>query len=197
MVHSKYVTIFSMVETDEEIIHSYKNGETVALKRLIDRYTDHIYNFVRRLGASSDAPDVTQEIFIKVWKNIRKFDESKATFKTWIFTIARNTVTDFLRKKKAILFSDLETKNESTDESVSEKIPDQAILPDEAVQRLQDKEFLNELVETLSPEYRAVLLLYYQEEMTFDAIGKVLNKPTNTVKSQHRRALIALRKMLK
>jgi len=89
-------------KTDEEIILLYKNGDGEALKTIIDRYTPPIYNFVARLANKNDAPDIVQEVFIKIWKNIHHFDQSKASFKTWIFTIARNTATDFLRKKKSL-----------------------------------------------------------------------------------------------
>ena len=68
------------------------------------------------------------------------------------------------------------------------------------MQELQDKvedgEFLNKILEKLRPEYLEVLTLHYQEEMTFAEIGKILNKPLNTVKSIHRRAVFELRKML-
>ena len=70
------------------------------------------------------------------------------------------------------------------------------ILPDEALQKLQDVEYLNKLLGELSPVYREVLILYYQEEMTFDEIGKILNKPLNTVKSHHRRAILKLKNII-
>ena len=59
--------------SDEEIIISYKNGNLSALKDLIDRYTSNIYNYTARLTNKNDAPDIVQEIFIKVWKNINNF----------------------------------------------------------------------------------------------------------------------------
>ena len=130
-----------------------------------------------------------QDIFIKTWKNIKRYDSKKASFKTWIFTIARNSVTDFWRKKKNILFTEIE-------ESFSENIPDENLLPDEVLQKLEDAELLNKTLEKLRPDYREVLVLYYQEEMTFEEIGGILSKPTNTVKSQHRRAIIELRELL-
>ena len=99
-------------ETDEEIILLYKNGDPEAFKELINRYTSPLYNFTARLTNRNDASDIVQEIFIKVWKNIEHFDPSKASFKTWIFTIAKNTTTDFLRKKKSLLFSDIEKDND-------------------------------------------------------------------------------------
>jgi RNA polymerase sigma-70 factor (ECF subfamily) len=183
-------------KTDEEIIFLYKNGKPEAFKVLINRYTSPLYNFTARLTNKNDASDIVQEIFIKVWKNIQRFNPLKASFKTWIFTIARNTTIDFLRKKKSLSFSDMEKNNDENANSFSENIPDENLLPDEALQKLQDNQFLDKILEKLPPNYREVLVLHYQEEITFEEIGKILDKPLNTVKSQHRRAIMELRKML-
>lgn len=178
---------------DNELLRAYFADDEHAFKILIDRYTPLIYNFTARLAGREYASDITQEVFIKVWKNIRKFDIEKASFKTWIFTIARNATIDFLRKKKEIDFSDLDSDNEYT---FAETIPDEALLPDKVLEKLEDSKLLDHLLEQLPATYKAVLVLHYQEEMTFDEISTVLGKSPNTVKSQHRRALTQLRKMV-
>ena len=187
---------FEISETDEDIILAYNNGDREAFKKLIDRYASPLYNFTARLSNKSDASDIVQESFIKAWKNISHFDPGRASFKTWIFTIAKNATTDFLRRKKSILFSDIKAGDEDDVNSFAENIPDKDLLPDESMQKLEDSKFLNTMLEKLPRDYREVLVLHYQEEMTFAEIGKVLRKPLNTVKSQHRRAVIELRKMI-
>ena len=182
--------------TDEEIIISYKNNNQEAFAALINRYTAPLYNFVARLVGRNNASDIIQEVFIKVWKNIRRFDPTRASFKTWVFTIAKNTATDFLRKKRSLLFSDIEKNDDENIDSFAENISVENLLPDEILQKAEDVELLNKTLEKLRLDYREILTLYYQEEMTFEEIGKVLDKPLNTVKSQHRRAIIELRKML-
>ncbi|MFA5936606.1 MAG: RNA polymerase sigma factor [Candidatus Paceibacterota bacterium] len=183
------------MNTDQELIDSFiLHNDRDSLKELILKYTPQIYNFTRHFVGVNEADDITQDVFIKVWKNLRKFDSEKASFKTWIFTIAKNTATDFLRKRKSILFSDIQINEE--DESFSENIPDENLLPDEALQKLQDSILLNKILEKLPIHYKTILILHYQEEMTFDEIGKILNKPLNTVKSYHHRAILELRKML-
>ncbi len=186
--------------TDEEIITAYKNGDQEAFRSLIDRYTGPLYNFSARLAGESSTPDIIQEIFIKVWKNLHRFSPEKASFKTWIFTIARNTITDFLRKKKSVVFSDLgKNKTERSDgdsSSFAENIPDEHVLPDAALQKLQDRKFLDETLKKLRQSYREILVLHYDEEMTFSEIGEILHKPLNTVKSDHRRALLELKNLL-
>jgi len=180
--------------TDQEIIERYRTGEKNVFEQLIEKYTPLVFNFAAHLAGRENASDIVQETFIKVWKNFMRFDPKKASLKTWILAIARNTAIDFLKKKKNILFSELTIELET---EFAETIPDSELLPDEALARLEDASLLQKLLGELSPEYRATLVLHYQEEMTFEEIGKVLGKPLNTVKSYHRRALIGLRKMVK
>ena len=90
---------------DKILIQQYLKGDEKSLEILIARYLKPIYSFVyKNVGNPSEAEDITQEVFIKIWKNIKKFDQNK-NFKPWIFQIAKNTSIDFLRKKKSIPFS--------------------------------------------------------------------------------------------
>ncbi len=182
--------------TDEEIIELYKKGNQEAFAELVNRYTAPLFNFTARIGNRNDARDIVQEVFIKVWKNINNFDEKKASFKTWIFTVARNTTTDFLRKKKSLLFSDMNQNADEDMDSFETDIPAEDLLPDKVLEKLHDENLLNKTLEKIQPNYLEVLVLHYQEEMTFEEIGKVLGKPLNTVKSQHRRAIMELRKII-
>lgn len=184
----------SILKTDEDIVELYKNGNREIFKELIDRYSHTIFNFTAHLVGKKEATDIVQDIFIKIWKNLNKFNSKKSSFKTWIFVIAKNTCVDFLKKKKSILFSEI-NNNEMVD--FSETIIDETPLPIETLQKLQDSKILADLLEKLPLNYKIVLILYYQEEMTFEEIGKTLNKPLNTVKSHHRRAILELRKKLK
>lgn len=181
-------------ENDAEIIELCKKGEANLFKILVDRYTSPLFNFAARLVGPENAPDILQEVFLKAWKNLKKFDSKKASFKTWIFTIARNSCTDFSRKKKQILFSEMEDKE--AEESFEESIPDEVLLQDEIFQKMEDEKLLGSALEKLLPEYRSILILHYAEDMTFDEIGKILKKPPNTVKSRHYRAILSLRKIL-
>lgn len=179
--------------TDKEILTLYKNGEEEIFQELLKKYTPMVFNFSARIVGQEEAKDITQNVFIKVWKNLKRFDEDKSSLKTWIITITKNTITDFLRKRKNILFSDME--NNENEIPFSETIEDENPLPDEILQRLQDEKKLNDVLEKISILHKTILVLHYQENMTFDEIGKVLNKPLNTVKSYHRRAILELRNL--
>ena len=91
--------------TDEKLVQIYLKGDGKALEELVRRYLSLIYNFSRRYNGDADnVSDIAQEVFVKVWKNLKKFDKSK-NFKLWIFTIAKNTALDWLKKKNAVPFS--------------------------------------------------------------------------------------------
>lgn len=175
------------MEEDNFLIKKYLEGDQSSLKIIIDRYTPSIFNFSKRF-VSEAAADITQEVFIKVWKNLKSFNSDKSSFKTWLFVIARNTITDYLRKKRPIPMSHI-----SEGDYLAENIPDVAPLPYVVLEKLQDKEVLLKAMESLPDNYKTVLTLYYGEDMTFKEIGEVLDKPLNTVKSYHYRAIILLK----
>jgi RNA polymerase sigma-70 factor (ECF subfamily) len=151
---------------------------------------------VARAVGKREAEDILSEVFIKVWQNLKKFNSSKASFKTWIFSIARNSSIDFLRKKKITLFSDLESMGIS-DEIFQDTIADEGSLSDENLDKIQDLDFLNQALEKLSPAEKSILLLRYQEDMSFEEISEIFQKSSNTIKSIYRRTIIKLRDVFK
>lgn len=180
--------------TDEQLVGQYRNGDQKSLEFLIERYLKPIYYFSHRMvGTVHDAEDVTQETFVKAWKHLKKFDERKS-FKTWLFSIAKNTALDFLKKKKAVPFSAFD--NEEGDSALTESIADPEALPPEVFDRADLAEFLASAMAKLPPMYRAVLTLRYHEQLRFREIAEVLHEPLHTVKSRHRRAVMMLRKLL-
>jgi RNA polymerase sigma-70 factor (ECF subfamily) len=179
---------------DEELVLRYIQGDNPAFVEIVNRYLKPIYNFSFRLcGNAKDAEEITQETFVKVWKHIEKFRQ-KEKFKTWIYTICRNTTIDWMRKKKSVLFSQFD--NDDGGNFLEDTLIDTEILPDEEFIRSENKKVVEDLFEKLPPNYREVLTLYYHEELDFTEIGQILQKSVNTVKSQHRRGLILLRKIL-
>lgn len=183
-----------MAKTDQQLVADYLNGEEGVLPELINRYLKPAYNFAYRLtGNAQDAQDISQETFLKMWKNLKKY-RPEESFKTWLFTIARNTAFDLMRKKRNLVFSDI--SGNSTEDSFEEKLADEFSLPaDEIISQMENKKMLDDLLAQLPYNYREVILLHYLDELTFDEIGKILGKPLNTVKSWHRRALLELRKL--
>jgi len=180
--------------SDQQLVATYLKGDEKSLEILIQRYLKPIYSFVyRHVGDAQEAEDIAQQVFVKVWKNLEKFDQQKI-FKPWIFTIAKNTSIDFLKKKKEIPFSKFESA--AGINILTETLADPAALPDKLFERKDIAQMLYSAMENLSVQYRMVLFLRYNDHFTFREIAEALEEPLHTVKSRHRRALIQLKKLL-
>lgn len=179
--------------TDEQLVGQYlKNKDEKAFEELVKRYLPLLYGFVKRYtGSSINASDITQEAFVKVWKNIKNFDQSKS-FRTWIFTITKRTAIDWLRKKNALPFSVLEKEQNNFVES----------LVDDSLsffEKLLINESSKELVLVLSKlpvEYSTVIGFHINNDLSFREIALKLKEPINTIKSRYRRGLIMIKKIL-
>lgn len=183
-----------MQKDDEQLISAYLEGDESALALLVDTHLKHVYNFAFQLTRDRQAADdITQESFIKAWKHIRRYRRG-SSFKTWLFAITRNTVIDWLRTKKELAFSSFE--NEQGVNTLVETLRDKEPLPDELIARAKDATFVSALLRELAPGYKEVLTLRYTSNLTFKEIGEIMQRPLHTVKSQHRRALAALRRSL-
>lgn len=175
---------------DQELIARYLGGEQ-AFEPLLKRYLSVVYNFIFQMTRDrAEADDLTQETFIKVWKHIARFDRKKS-FKTWIFTIAKNTTYDFLKKKKTLPFSYFDDEmGDNRWEVADEKI----LLPDELLKRADVAQELNAALDRMPVSYRTILSLAYREDFSLQEISEILGEPYNTVKSRHNRALKRLKK---
>lgn len=180
--------------SDEHLVERYLAGDEASLEMLVKRYLAYIYSFIYRfVGASDYAEDITQDTFVRVWKNLKKFDQQKS-FKTWIFSIAKNASIDFLKKKKTLPFSYFE--NEKGENVLSETLYDESPLPSEVFEQKELAEKVHVFIDSLSPSYRVVLFLHYNEHFTFQEISDSLEESIHTIKSRHRRALALLKKMI-
>ncbi len=180
---------------DAELMAEYLSGDEEALNMVISNNLSLVYSAVYfMIGNQGDAEDVTQETFLKLWKNAGKYKKEKS-FRAWLLTIARNTARDFLRKRKNFVFSDFEKEDGSN--LFVENLSDQEPLPDEIFWREENKKIMEEALTKLSFAEREVVVLRYTSNMTFEEIGEIVGRPLDTVKSQHRRALIQIKKSTK
>ena len=175
---------------DEQLVAKYLEKDERALEELVKRYLPLIFGFVKRYTGNQDnASDITQEVFVKVWKNIKSFDQTKS-FRTWIFTIAKRTAIDELRKQKAIPFSVLQ--EEGFEDSLADESP--SVL-DQIFLQQQSKELALALTK-LPTNYNSVIKLYTNDGLNFREIAAKLSEPLNTIKSRYRRGLALLKELL-
>lgn len=181
-------------EQDAQLISRYLGGDAAAFETLVARHLRPVYAYVfRHVGNVQDAEDITQEVFVRVWKNLKKFDPQKS-FLPWVFRIARNASIDLLRRKKTVPFCVFE--NEDGENIMTETLADPAPLPAELFDRQDLSERLATAVAKLPSGYREVLFLHYNDHFSFQEIAELSGESINTVKSRHRRAVIALQKHL-
>ena len=181
-------------ENDENLAEMARKRDELAFQELMNRYMRQIFNFAKQYSKTGeDAEDIAQDTFFKVWKYIGQYSKGRQ-FRPWLYTIARNTALDFVKKKKAAVFSDLD--DEENDLAFADTLEDPEPLPPELLHNATLADLVNSALEELHPDHRAVLLLHYREEMTFDQIASIVSRPMNTVKSWHRRALVKLQSIL-
>ena len=179
---------------DEELVSLYvkeRNGK--AFEDLCKRYTALLYrysmSFVRN---RDDAEDIVQKTFIKVWKNIHTFDVSKK-FSVWIYVIARRTALDEIKKKRAFSFSELSgEENTPFEETLESGLPS----IERELQNLKNVNAFEEILKKMDEDKAEILFLKLYEDLTFEEIGELTERPMNTVKSIYRRSLLLVQKEL-
>ncbi|HEX6484135.1 MAG TPA: sigma-70 family RNA polymerase sigma factor [Ktedonobacteraceae bacterium] len=171
-------------------------GDQLAFESLVKRYSGSLFHFICRfLGDYDQASDILQQVFLQLYislPNLRTGEPLKA----WLFRVARNRCLDNLRKKRAILFSDLEASTDEDDVSPLAAMPDTDPLPEEVAERHDLQECLQRAIEALPPKFRSVVLLRYASQLSFSEIGHVLNMPEATAKTYFQRAKPLLRTTL-
>jgi RNA polymerase sigma-70 factor, ECF subfamily len=181
------------MESDLKLIEKYSKEDGDDFSPIIERYLKSIYNFIYQfVRDKSVADDLTQITFIKAWKNIHRFDH-KRKFRTWLYSITKNTALDHLKKKKSLPFSffdDPDGNNPLSD------IRDESILPDEMLEREDLSRNIDQILNKLPDIYRIILMMRYRDDIDLREISHVLDISYNTVKSRHQRALLRLRKIL-
>lgn len=181
--------------SDEQLVSAYLKGDKEALNFLIKRYLTPIFNYA--LGFAKDtavAEDLAQEVFVKVWRKIKKYNQ-QYKFKNWLYTIAKNTCLDYLKKNRAINFSEL---NLIDDNLLFENlIKETGLSPQEKLELEHETNILNSAIDKLPEKYKVTVKLHYLSGFKFREIADHMKESIETIKSRNRRALIKLKKYLK
>ena len=153
-----------IVAEDRELVDRVLKGDNDAFEYLFNRYRDAIHRlFVQRLGGVNDADDLLQETFIKVYINLHRYS-ADYTFGQWVYTIARNTFIDFVRRRQDDL---------PIDERFAAPASN-APTPEESVINLQQRSQIEHYLEHLAPRYRQLILMRFFEEYSYEEIAAKL-----------------------
>ncbi len=177
--------------TDTELVQRILKGDDAALGILYAEYVTPVFSFISRLAPPSiDPQDIVQQAFIKAWQHLKQYD-SQYPFRTWIFTIARNTLRDQIRKKTPTAFSDLDTDEGPgfEEQVIDEHSTQTSDLIDQAI----DQKWLDQALQQLPLSQKEVVLLHVVEQLTFQEIADSIKQPMDTVKTRYRRAIQKLK----
>jgi RNA polymerase sigma-70 factor (ECF subfamily) len=179
-------------------------GDAVAWEELARTQHKRIYGICYRFtGSPSDAEDLTQEAFLKMFKNLDSFDPSKGGFTTWLTTLTRNLLVDNYRRTR------LERASESLDEPLgndmdggtgetkASRLEDTGRSQEQHVAGLELRAQIQEALKQVSPELREAVILRDLEDMDYKDIAEVLGVPQGTVKSRISRGRSELARLLK
>lgn len=185
------------MKSDEQLAQAASGGDDAAFQELMKRHIKRAFALARLyVKADEDAEDIVQDSFFKAWKNLSRFDADKR-FGPWLSTIVRNTALDFLKKKRGVAFSALDSETAEGDSaSFADTLVDAEPLADELFAKATEAAEAREALLSLHPDHQSALMLHYRDEMTFEEIAVVMGRPMNTVKSWHRRALGKLKAIL-
>lgn len=177
---------------DQALVEAAQAGSTEAFGELAERYHSNVYGIVYRMCGGDEAADLTQEIFLRALRALRKFQfHGDASFRTWLYRIAVNACINELRRRKRR--SDLEGPSldqdiETDDGTVTRSVPDDSRSPHVLAERAEIQRAVQTIVLMLSPKHRAALTLVDLQQFDYEEAAEALKCPLGTLKSRLARA---------
>ncbi|MBA3914281.1 MAG: sigma-70 family RNA polymerase sigma factor [Acidobacteriales bacterium] len=176
------------------------NGDVAAWEELVQKFHRRIYNICYRFaGNADDAQDLTQEVFIKMYRTLNTYDLGRGSFMTWVTTVTRNLLVDHFRRTKYDRVTDSldHTESDRDDEMpLGDQLADAGATPDTRAQSVETGQLVHQALQKLSPELREAVILRDLQDMDYREIATVLKVPEGTVKSRINRGRAELARLL-
>lgn len=181
---------------DDELVAQARRGDVAAFGELVRRHQDALFNGIcRMVGQREDAEDLAQEVFLKAYRHIARF-EGRSSFYTWVYSIAVNVVISHRRKLSARRRQSTVSLDAIGGDDRPFDVADDAATPDIVSQHHEVGERIEEAIARLEDEHRDIVVLRDIEGFNYEEIGEMLGLPQGTVKSRLHRARLALREQL-
>ncbi|MGH9564673.1 MAG: RNA polymerase sigma factor [Candidatus Angelobacter sp.] len=175
-------------------------GDAAAWEEVVRLHQRRIYNLCYRFTNSpDDAQDLTQDVFIRVYRTLGSYDVGKGAFSTWLTTLTRNLLVDHFRRTKQERMTDsmdAGIREEENSPSLSEQIPDRGPAPDDRLASKETQTMVRGALGRLSPDLREAVILRDLQDMDYKEIAQVLRVPEGTVKSRINRGRMELARLL-
>lgn len=174
-------------EQELRTVQKVLKGDTNAFEQFVTEYEKNVYNIALRMtGNSEDAADMTQEAFIKAFNSLQSF-RGDSKFSVWLYRIATNVCLDFLRSRNRKPTVSLSVEDNEGDD-VELDIADESQSPEVLLERGITRDSVRRGLDSLTPEYRQILLLREIQGLSYEEIAQSLNLEVGTVKSRIFRA---------
>lgn len=178
--------------TDAELITKSISGREDSFEELVTRYQRPIVSYVYRMLGDYDASlDVTQEVFIKVYKSLERYS-SEYKFSTWLYRIAHNAAIDYIRRNSKKLQS-LETENQ--DGAYQLQLESPRPTPEQDRERSEWRSEIESVIKCLPTVYRELIVLRHTKDLSYGEIAEITDLPLGTVKNRLFRAREMMREM--
>jgi RNA polymerase sigma-70 factor (ECF subfamily) len=175
-------------------------GDQLAWQQLVVSQHRRIYAICYRFtGSATDAEDLTQDVFLKLYRNLSSYDTQKGSFNTWITTLTRNLLVDHFRRTRLDRATDSLDASLSADDdgpSMADRLADPSPSQEAHASGLELKVRIQQALAQLSPELREAVVLRDLEDMDYKEIAQVLRIPEGTVKSRISRGRGELARLL-
>ena len=174
---------------DAAVVTAFLDGEERAFGELVERYQTRLLNFIyRTIGDREKAEDLVQEVFIRVYRHLHRFDRTKK-FSTWIYTIASNLAKNELRNRSRnplVLFQTIRKNWQDEDRPL--QFEDDTTRPDDLYRKRHLRELVESSVAQLPEHHREVFVLRELEGKSYEEIAEITDTNLGTVKSRLNRA---------
>ncbi|MGH9412800.1 MAG: RNA polymerase sigma factor [Terriglobales bacterium] len=183
---------------DRQLVDHCLSGDAAAWEDVVRQHSRRVYNLCFRFtGSATDAEDLSQEVFIRLFRNLANYRAEVGSLSTWLTTLTRNLLIDHYRRSKSDrLTGPLETENAAGD-----PVPLALTAPgrsaDHQVWGREVQEHVQRALLKLSPELRETIILRDLQDLDYKEIATVLRLPEGTVKSRINRARIELARLLR
>lgn len=182
---------------DARLCARVAEGDEAAFAALVERYQHRIFGFCARMlgGDRAEAEDLAQDVFLTVYRNAGEF-RGDCAFSTWLFRIAKNQTLNRIKYLERRGRSARRSEGEAPDERIARLVDPDARSPDDAMAEQQTARMVQEAIDELHEEHRAVVVLRDLEDLSYEEISEMTGLPLGTVKSRIHRARSALAKRL-
>ena len=183
-----------MSQPEAGLVHRCLAGDEKAYRELVELYQPRVYSLAfRMVRRAEDAEDVVQETFVRMFRALDRYDPERS-FGAWLFSIAARLAIDHLRRRRHQPLP--LAGRDKDDEEYSIEIEDPGPRPDEVAARAEEERRTGELIASLPPHYRVVVLMRHQQDLSYEEIAEALHLPLGTVKARIHRARALLRERL-